>query len=126
MRHLLHKLILPLGPKMIKSHQAGLVYQHHYAGGYEEYRSTQIRHNRRKLHNVWADSTTLSAIADDLRAHGLGENGICHGARNGFEVRWLRERLGGDVIGTDISETAAQFPHRQVTREKWIRSAPIR
>ena len=109
MRHLLNKLILPLGLKIIKSYQAELVYLHHYAGGYEEYRATQTRHNRRKLHNVWADGTTLSAIVDDLRAHGLGETGICHGARNGFEVRWLRERLGGDVIGTDISETAAQF-----------------
>lgn len=114
MRRLLNKLVLPLGVKIIKSHQAELVYQHHYAHGYEEYRATQIRHNRRKLHNVWADGTTLSAIVDDLRAHGLGETGICHGARNGFEVRWLRERLGGDVIGTDISETAAQFPQMLV------------
>ena len=39
---------------------------------------------------------------------------MCHGARNGFEVSWLRRALGGDVIGTDISDTATRFPHMHV------------
>lgn len=88
-----------------------MVYQHAYAGGYDEYRAVQIAHNRRKLEAVWADAATLEAIAADLAAHGLGRSGICHGARNGFEVDWLRARTGGEVIGTDISPTAAEFPH---------------
>lgn len=49
-----------------------------------------------------------------MTEHGLGATGICHGARNGYEVSWFREHLGGDVIGTDISETATQFPHMHV------------
>ena len=32
-------------------------------------------------------------------------------ARNGFEVLWLRRALGGEVMGTDISETATLFLH---------------
>ena len=90
------------------------LYQHDYVGGYEEYRATQIAHNKRKLNSVWADTTTLSAIVDDLKLHGLGTSGICHGARNGFEVTWLRMQLGAEVIGTDISETATRFPYLHV------------
>ncbi len=114
MRRLLDRLIRPFGLRVIKEHHAELVYQHSYVGGYGQYRDTQIRHNKRKLKNIWADEATLAAIVDDLRAHGLGETGICHGARNGFEVTWLREHLGGEVIGTDISETATQFPHMHI------------
>ena len=51
---------------------------------------------------------------EDLRHHGLTQTGICHGARNGFEVTWLREHLGSEVIGTDISETANDFPNMYV------------
>ena len=114
MRRLLDRLVRPFGLRVIKEHHAELVYQHTYVGGYGQYRDTQIRHNKRKLKNIWADEATLAAIVDDLRAHGLGETGICHGARNGFEVTWLREHLGGEVIGTDISETATQFPHMHI------------
>src|SRR5690606_1779504 len=60
------------------------------------------------------DDATLARIAADLKAHGLGRTGICHGARNGYEVEWFRRALGGEIIGTDISETATQFPHLQV------------
>ena len=114
MRRTLDKLARPFGLAVINDRQAELVYQHNYAAGYEEYRATQIKHNKRKLKHVWADKTTLSAIVGDLRSQGLGMSGICHGARNGFEVTWFREHLGADVIGTDISETAAQFPHMHV------------
>ena len=111
MQRLLDRLVRPFGLRVVKKQHAEIAYQHRYAGGYAEYRATQIKHNKRKLSHVWADVTTLSRVVDDLRSHGLGATGICHGARNGFEVTWLREHLGGDIIGTDISETATEFPH---------------
>lgn len=114
MRWLLDQIVRPLGLRVIRWQNAEVIYQHNYAGGYAEYRATQIKHNKRKLGNVWADATTLSKIVDDLRIHGLGATGICHGARNGFEVTWLREHLDGEVIGTDISETATEFPHMYI------------
>ena len=114
MRRLLDRIVRPFGLRVIKAHHAEVIYQHYYAGGYAEYRDTQIKHNKRKLNNVWADTTTLSEIVGDLRSNGLGATGICHGARNGFEVTWLREHLGGDIIGTDISETATEFPHMYI------------
>ena len=114
MRRLLDRMVRPLGLRVVRRLPAEPVYLHRYEGGYDEYRATQIRHNKRKLKNIWADETTLSAVADHIAARGPGVRGICHGARNGFEVEWFRERLGGEVIGTDISETALRFPHMHV------------
>lgn len=114
MRHLLNKLIRPLDLVIVKARHLEMIYQYNYPGGYEEYRATQILHNKRKLSKVWADRYVLSAIVNDLRDKGLGGTGICHGARNGFEVDWLRNRLNTEVIGTDISETAVDFPHMHV------------
>ena len=114
MRRLLDRLVQPFGLRVVRRRPAGPVYLHRYAGGYDEYRATQIQYNKRKLKNIWADETTLSAIADHIEARGPVASGICHGARNGFEVEWFRKRLGGEVVGTDISETALQFPHMHV------------
>jgi SAM-dependent methyltransferase len=114
MRKMLDKMVRPFGLRVVKARQTEMVYQHAYAGGYQEYRDVQIHHNKRKLDSIWADDTTLSVIADDIRAHGLGATGICHGARNGFEVAWFRKALSGEVIGTDISETAEEFPNMHV------------
>lgn len=35
--------------------------------------------------------------------------GICHGTRRGLEQKWFQESLGGEVIGTEISDTAKDF-----------------
>ena len=40
--------------------------------------------------------------------------GLCHGSRNGFEQQVFRELIPADVIGTDISETADQYPNSVV------------
>lgn len=102
----------PKGLRLARRKRDHLVYLHNYAGGYEEYRATQVFHNHRKLDKVWADEGTLGVIADDIAAHlGPVSSGCCHGARNGFEVEWLARRLNAKVIGTDISETVSRFPN---------------
>jgi hypothetical protein len=114
LQNLLNTVVRSFGLRVVKSENAELVYIHKYTGGYEQYREVQIRHNKRKLNSVWADEHTLATIAADLREHGLGKTGICHGARNGFEVKWFRDNLHAEVIGTDISETATEFPNMVV------------
>lgn len=109
MRKIVNRILRPLGVRVVSAAPRELIYQHQYAGGYDQYRSVQIQHNKRKLDTVWADERTLSVIAEDLKSHGLGATGICHGARNGYEVKWFRKRLGGEIIGTDISDTANDF-----------------
>lgn len=74
----------------------------------QDYRAAQIATNARKLHSVFACETELQAIASDLLAHVHPINGICHGARNGWEVETLRNLLGCSVHGTDIAPTAGQ------------------
>ena len=79
---------------------------------YEEYVRTQTEGNKRKITNVWADEKTIGFIADYItKSIPDARRGLCHGTRNGAEVQWFREQLGIDVTGTDISETAAQFPN---------------
>jgi hypothetical protein len=83
---------------------------------YDEYRATQIKWNITKLEGVWAESQVLDAVTarvmDSLGKDGLF--GLCHGSRNGFEQSYLSEQLGGTILGTDISETASQFPNSVV------------
>jgi hypothetical protein len=79
---------------------------------YERYRDAQVEVNRTKLAVVWAERAELERIADYVRSRvPKASFAICHGARNGFEVGVLRELLGIEVIGTDISPTASEFPH---------------
>lgn len=84
---------------------------HEYAS-YEEYRDTQILHNKRKLTSTWADGNTLDIVSTKIEEY-LKEDisfGLCHGSRNGFEQSFFKARLNCKVIGTDISDTASQFP----------------
>jgi hypothetical protein len=110
-----NKLLAPLGFKIVRNSDAGarpqrdaLYYQHNYgSGGYDEYRRVQIEANKLKLDKVWAEQETLESIAQYVEGSIPDHRrGLCHGARNGWEVRWFRDRLKCDVIGTDISETA--------------------
>lgn len=110
MRKILDRFVRPMGLRVVKAHHLEMVYQHDYSGGYEQYRDTQIHHNKRKLDQIWADNTTLARIADDIQKRGLRGTGICHGARNGYEVAYFNDTLAGPVIGTDISDTAAELP----------------
>lgn len=87
-----------------------VLYKYH---SYEDYKKTQIEHNIRKLSKVWADDRTLDRVAETvlgLKATGILK-GLCHGTRNGYEQGYLTknyERI--EAIGTDISESARDFP----------------
>lgn len=80
---------------------------------YAEYRAIQTDANVQKFKNVFADPEELRRIAADFARRVPGPAfGLCHGVRNGFEVRVLRRLLPGvDIRGTDISATAAAVPH---------------
>jgi methyltransferase family protein len=77
---------------------------------YERYRQIQIEGNHRKLGNVWVTEENIAYLADYLRPRNP-RFGICHGTRRGKEQEWFRKYLGCEVIGTEISDTALQFPN---------------
>ena len=103
-----------------------LLYQHRYDGGYEHYRNVQVAANKKKLDKVWAEEITLNIIAEYIESTPQRERrGLCHGARNGWEVKWLGQRLHCEVIGTDISETAKDMENMvqhdfHEPREAWV------
>jgi hypothetical protein len=85
------------------------VYRHK---NYKEYKDAQIEKNIRKLDNVWIREEEIESISKKIKKLIPDVKfGICHGVRNGWEVHQLRDRLGIDIIGTDISPTATQFEH---------------
>jgi hypothetical protein len=91
------------------------LYQYLKADGsfdYEKYRQVQIEGNKRKLEYVWADEQNIASLSRYITSTiGTPKFGICHGTRRGKEQQWFRTHLGCDVIGTEISDTAEQFPH---------------
>jgi hypothetical protein len=79
---------------------------------YEQYRNAQVQGNRRKIRNVWVQEENISFLSDYIsKTVPRVEFGLCHGTRRGKEQEWFRKYLGCEVIGTEISDTAEEFPH---------------
>lgn len=93
---------------------------------YEAYREVQTRGNKRKLDSVWVREENIEFLAGYLKQHleNIGF-GLCHGTRNGKEQVWFRKHLDCEVLGTEISDTAGQFPHTiqwdfHETKPEWL------
>lgn len=82
---------------------------------YEQYVDKQTEANKRKIKQVWVLESTVAAIVNwYLLQYGESPSKIlCHGTRNGAEQRLFTKRVGADIeiLGTEISETAEQFPN---------------
>ena len=105
------------------------IYQYLNADGsfnYAHYRQVQTAGNKRKIDRVWVKQENISFLSEYIRSKvGQPNFGICHGTRRGKEQEWFRAILGCDVIGTEISDTADQFPHTikwdfHETKPEWI------
>ena len=79
----------------------------------DAYRCTQTEGNKRKLDAVWVIEENICYLAQHIqRRLGRPTFGLCHGTRRGLEQAWFRKYLVGcEVLGTEISDTADQFPH---------------
>lgn len=96
--------------------------------GYEAYKAAQVEKNARKFKTVWAKKGEMRAVADIVLENAKPAFGICHGVRNGWEVRELRKLLSCPVIGTDIAQTASAVEHCishdfHEPRAEWLGSA---
>jgi hypothetical protein len=79
----------------------------------DTYREIQQIGNKHKLGAVFAVEQNIAAMANyTVRRIGTVGLVLCHGTRNGAEQRWFKANLPGTprVIGTEISDTASQFP----------------
>lgn len=85
---------------------------------YDTYREIQTLANKMKLDNQWVPESHVEILSRYLNRHAPEcTRGICHGTRRGNEQVWFRRHLPAgptgeaDVIGTEISDTATDFPH---------------
>ena len=110
------KILKERGLEIVQKKKLLDYYLHKY-DSYEQYKEAQIKLNKKKLNLVWADEKTLKKVADIIKEAISEQNeeknkifGICHGARNGFEQKFLKSEIpNSDIIGTDISETVLEF-----------------
>ena len=96
---------------------------------YDEYKSIQTFHNKRKIKKTWATEKILNIVIRNIKSNYKKTRyvGLCHGARNGFEQGYIASKLNVSILGTDISETAKQFPKSIVwdfhkPKKEWIGS----
>lgn len=81
---------------------------------YDTYREVQTAGNKAKLRAQFVKQSHVKILSDYLAQQlGAVSFGICQGTRRGAEQAWFRDELGegAEVIGTEISDTASQFPH---------------
>lgn len=79
---------------------------------YEAYRRVQNEGNRLKLNHVFASEKVIGLLVRHARRRIRPIRSIlCHGTRNGSELEWFAKRVpDAEILGTDIAETATQFP----------------
>lgn len=120
MKKLINALISNFGYEIKKTSPVVMrngfeLYQYRKSDGsfdYEKYRQTQVAGNKRKIDNVWVLEENIEFLANYLNnTIGDIEFGLCHGTRRGKEQEWFRKHLNCNVIGTEISDTAEQFPN---------------
>jgi hypothetical protein len=77
---------------------------------YEKYRKVQSEGNKQKLDLNWVIEENIKFLSSYLKESTNPISfGICHGTRRGNEQKWFRKYLSTDVIGTEISDSAADF-----------------
>ena len=78
---------------------------------YDEYINAQISANKRKIKKVYVQERVIKHICKYLKTKKDKISfGLCHGTRRGVEQQFFKEHLGCQVLGTEISDTATQFP----------------
>lgn len=78
---------------------------------YERYKRIQIEGNKRKTDRVWVVEENIAFLSRYIeRIVGTPRFGLCHGTRRGLEQAWFKKCLKCEVLGTEISDTASQFP----------------
>jgi len=92
---------------------------------YKSYRDSQIKTTSKKLSAIWISDEEIDLICDYVKHEKIDVKfGICHGARNGYEVKYFAEGLNADIIGTDISPVVTKIPLMEVwdfhdMKEEW-------
>lgn len=96
------------------------------AGAYADYVATQKAGFQAKRATVFARPENIAAIAAWAQSRGPVRSVLCHGTRNGAEQRYFLDALpGATVLGTEIGDGAADYPHTiewdfHNTKSEWL------
>jgi hypothetical protein len=83
----------------------------HKYKSYAAYRAAQVKANRDKIALSWVRPEVVGLVCDRILAAAPAPAfGLCHGTRRGEEQQLFKSRLKCQVVGTEISPTAADFP----------------
>ena len=90
---------------------------------YNEYVEAQTCANVRKIKSIWVEQKTIQKVHSfKPEANAI----ICHGTRNAAEQKFFKQYyLDAEVIGTEISHTAKDFPMTvqhdfHEVKEEWL------
>ena len=127
-KNIINKFLFIFGYRISKVNNTGELVKIYKYESYEEYKKTQIYFNKKKIEKIWADEINLKIVSDFLKSNiEISKiQGLCHGSRNGFEQNFFNKELKhSKVIGTDISDTAANYENSVVhdfheEKKEWI------
>lgn len=91
-------------------------YEKNGAFDYDTYKEIQEIGNKRKLHSAGLNLSVKEDVTRQISEYALKQTKVefvlCHGTRNGVEQELFKKYLpDSEVLGTEISETATQFPN---------------
>ena len=103
---------------------------------YDEYKKKQIQANVSKLDRTWVDPNSLKNVMKFINEEldVTPKTILCHGTRRGLEQQYIIEYFENienlEVIGTEISHTAIQFPNTiewdfHDVKDEWIGNVDI-
>jgi hypothetical protein len=83
-----------------------------FNGDLETYRTIQTIANKAKIDWLSVAPDEIAYLCRKLTEAGVRLSAVlCHGTRNASEQKFFREQLPqAEILGTEISDTAAQFP----------------
>ena len=90
---------------------------------YNHYKESQTRTNKEKITWSYVKKTIINKISQDKK---IAEKILCHGTRNGTEQKFFKDNFpDAYVIGTEISDTALNFPMTvmhdfSIEKPEWI------
>lgn len=84
----------------------------HTYTNYDEYVACQTQGNKPNPDGQWAKKDEIQFLSGYLSKNFReAKRGMCHGSKQGNEQRWFKEFTGAGVIGTEISDSAGQYPN---------------
>ena len=119
-KKIIKKIINKYGYDLVRTKQSVVTAPHYYlyeykkldgTFDYERYQAIQKLGNERKRGQVWALEENIKFLSEYIALSLPNLNfGLCHGTRQGKEQKWFKEVLGCQVLGTEISESASEYP----------------